>query len=134
MKLGLVSSEQFNIYRNRFITIIRIAERTYHQHLFSSFKNNTKKLWQAVNKLTKKLTIKTGKTTIVKDNRIVSNPEMIANKFNQYLTNVATELEAKLTTSHTDPMSYLTENYVNSMQNPNVSLSNILQVLRTLKR
>ena len=133
MKLGLISSEQFNLFRNRFITIIRIAKRRYYQHLFSSFKNNTKKLWQAVNKLTKNSTIKVGKTTIVKDNRILSNPDLIANEFNQYFSSIATELEAKLPPSPTDPMSYLTENHVNPMQNPNVSLSNILHVLRSLK-
>ena len=53
-KLGLVQVEEYKNYKNRINNLLKLAKKRYYIHLFTSFKTNTKKLWQAVNRLTGK--------------------------------------------------------------------------------
>ena len=133
MKLGLITPETFRLYRNNFNNIIRFAKQNYYKNLFSSFRYNTKKLWQAVNKLTKKSVCRTNKITIVNNNKIITDPKIVANEFNNFFTNIASELDSKLPTSEIDPMTYLTGYFENPMPNPTTSLSDIIKVIKSLK-
>ena len=132
-KLGYVTIEQFNAYRNKFNTIIRRAKQLYYNNLFSSFKNNTKKLWQEVNKITKRANSRTTKTTIVNNSKIISDPKPVANEFNNYFTNIASSLNSKLPHSTDDPMQYLTKSHNSTMNNPRPLLVDILNIIKSLK-
>ena len=96
LKRGLITTEQYNTYRNRTTTLIRIIKRNYYLTLFNNFKNSTKKLWQNINNLTKGNTQTSDKINILHDNKLITEPAEVANVFNDFFVNIAKKLENEL--------------------------------------
>ena len=132
-KSGLITADQYNIYRNRTTSLIRITKRNYYLTLFNNFKNSTKKLWQNINNITKGGIQTSNSINILHDNKIVSDSADVANVFNDFFVNVAKKLESKLPTAIHNPLQYLTGNFVNSMNSPNVNFQDFFAVIKTLK-
>lgn len=133
MKLGMVTEHQYKTYRNCFNATIRSAKQLYYNRLFSSFRVNVKKMWQTVNKITKKASCKQNKITLVNDNEIVSDDKIVAEKFNKYFTNIAKKLESDLPKSSKDPMTYLSGRCDHDMPAPQTNLNDIFKIIKTLK-
>ena len=91
---------------------IKLAKNKYYSKYFKDHQENSKKQWQMINNLLNrgKKKNKTIKLTL-SDGSIVSTPKAVANTFNEYFCNIASELKAKITHSHHS-------NYKNSLGTP----------------
>ena len=132
-KLGLVDNLQYNSYRNRLNALIRLTKRNYYLATFSNFKNQTKKIWQTINSMTKTNIPKSKFNSIIHDNEILTDPKDISDAFNDFFVNVARNLDEKLPPPIHDPLSYLRGIFPNEMQAPVVTQQDFFKIIKELK-
>ena len=101
--------------------------------MFTSFKTNTKKLWQAVNKLTGKKGNSSKISNIIVNNENLTDPSKISEAFNNFFVNVAPELEKNLPPTEKNPLDYLSPRNPASMRVPHATLNDIISIIRSLK-
>ena len=81
------------------------AKKKYHEKFFDQHKDNSKKQWQMINSL---LNRKSSKSSTLKltgdDGSIISSPVAVAEKFNDYFSNIAPKIKAEISSRTTfDP-------------------------------
>ena len=82
--------------------------------LFSKFKNDTRKIWNAINKLRNNYKM-TDLNAIYYKNEILSEPHDIAAAFNEYFTDIASKLDDNLPPSEINPLNFLRGDFPHSM-------------------
>ena len=83
---------EFKDYRASLRKIIRKAKRDYYTHIFNKHKNDIKKTWSLINRNLKK---QSTHEFLIND-KIISDPIIIANKFNQYFAHIGSTLDDKI--------------------------------------
>ena len=117
---------------------VKLAKRRYYSAYFKKYSNDSRKQWQMVNNL---LNRKTKKKTSIKNlqykNENFTDPQEIANKFNEYFCNIAQELKDENVGLHGGRPPDLTISSVNRAQAAMISedctteeISNIIQSLK----
>ena len=103
-KKGLISMEEYKIYKNRLLNLIRKSKKNYYYKFFSTYKNNIKKTWEKINTLIgSKNKHKRNLSSMKVNNKLTNNENKIANAFNNYFTNIGPNLSKMLPSSATDP-------------------------------
>ena len=75
---------------------IKLAKSKYHKKYFEQYKDNSKKQWQMINSLLNRNQKKCGVSKLQDSTGTVTNtPQAIAEKFNEYFGNIATNLKAQ---------------------------------------
>ena len=98
----------FKRYRNTLNQLVRSAKAQYYKRKLQENKYDSRKVWEVLlTMIKKKKTREDLPSFFVVDGTNVDNPDVIANKFNKFLCNVAPTLEASIPQSSTDPLSYL---------------------------
>ena len=91
---------------------IKIAKGKYYKKYFEQYKDNSKKQWNMINSLLNRNTKKRGVSSLKDENgNIVNTPLAIAEKFNEYFSNIASNLKSKINSncSSTDFNKFLTD-------------------------
>lgn len=83
-RLGIVSHYLFKQYRHQLTQVIRYAKTNYHRQIFTESRNNTKKIWQAINELRGNFQNINNVKTLQYDNKVLSDPLDIAQTFSNY--------------------------------------------------
>ena len=97
-------------------------------------KNDSSNLWKVLNEVIGKTNNKSGISDIfVVNGKSLTNPHDISNAFCSYYTNVGHEYAAKIPTSKNSPMSYMKDNFVQSLFFEPVDEGEITKILRQLK-
>ena len=109
--------DKLNIFCSKHI---KIAKSKYYKTYFEKYKNNSLKQWQIINSLLNRK----NKTSCIdklidSDGKIVNTPLAMANNFNDYFSNIATNLKQKLNgdNRHTDDNSGYSDFLKNSVPN-----------------
>ena len=118
-----------------------LAKNKYHKKFFEQHKDNSKKQWQMINNL---LNRKRKKSETIKlkddDGNLINTPNLVADKFNNYFTNIAHNL--KMNTRNNDQPNQnnasdfhksMPEPVPNSMYIRPVDSSEIYEVIKNLK-
>ena len=102
--------DQYKFYRNRVVDLIRQSKSNYYVKFFNDNLKNSKKIWNGIHELTatKKRSDVT-KISLDIAGELTSNPKIIAESFNNYFSQIAEKLRAKLPPT---PKSY--RNYLNT--------------------
>ena len=80
-------------YRNKLNHILRIAKKHYFSDKFYNCKYNMKRTWAVVNEVLQKGTNKSSYPSSFKhNNSATSDPNVIANEFNNFFTNISPSL------------------------------------------
>ena len=77
--------EEFKMHRTNLRKSIRNAKRTYFERIFTQNKNDIKKNWKILNET---LSRNTKKQEFSINHELVSDPEVIANSFNEYFVSI----------------------------------------------
>ena len=134
-KQGLISIEEYKLYKNKLINLIRKSKKNYYYKFFSNYKNNIKKTWEKINLLLGTKNKHNDKLSSIKINKKLSNNHKeIANAFNEFFTNVGKNLNKTLPSASTDPLSYLQGDYANPMVVEPVTNLDVLSILKSLQR
>ena len=132
-KDGLTNEMQYKSYNNRVNALVRKTKRDYYRRIFSNYKNNTKKLWKTINHLTKPPSPKQTFSSIINDDKILTDASDISNAFNKFFTSIASKLESNLPAPHHDPIQYLQGDFPNDMPNPRITFNDICREIKSLK-
>ena len=94
--------------RNRIVQLCRVSKKTYFQNYFTNNASNIKNTWKGINQIinVNKKGNKSPSSLIV-NNKLISDPSEVANKFNEYFSTIAEKLQSKIYHTGTDFMKYL---------------------------
>jgi len=127
--------KDFIDYRNKFNSIKRIAKETHYKQLLYEHKNDIRKTWNVINKLTGRIKKKTSiAETFNIDGQLINNSQRISNGFCKYFTNVGQKLADKIPKSQKSSVEYMS-----STPNPNsmyfypTDQNEIDQIIKSMK-
>ena len=124
---------EYKQYKNKLNKILKESERMYNQDMFESYKGNMKQTWNVIkrilNKNKKSITI----NTIQHASKTVTDSAEIANVFNNFFTNVGTDLAKKIPFTNKLPSSFLKDKMYNSMVLEQVTPDELDKIIHGLK-
>ena len=98
---------------------IRLAKKKYYAKYFEQHKSNSKKQWSMINGLLNRNKKRIGVTKLQDaDGNITNTPQAIAEKFNDYFSNIASNLKSKINERSCPPTP---NNFENFLTGPAVS-------------
>ena len=106
------TNEIFKKYKFYNVTINKLkrkCKRDYYQNYFNKNATNSKKVWSGINTLLNRGRKKQG-TIFLEENRLISDPFKVANKFNDYYLNIADKLCEKIPPKNNKFQDYLKKN------------------------
>ncbi len=118
---------------------VDLAKSKYYKKYFDQHKENSKKQWQMINSLLNRTKSHKNSTIKLKDSdgNGVSSNSKVAEMFNEYFTNIATDLKSQISTRTTfDPggfKKYLTGRIDSSIYLTSVEESEIRDIISNLK-
>ena len=86
---------KYKRYKNKLTSILRQAEKDYFSRKILEAKDNIAKTWSILNRMTRKNNGKNVVNKIVTGNTVISDPAVIAGKFNEFFVNVGSDLVKK---------------------------------------
>ena len=90
-------SKKYKAYKNKLNNLIRIAKRNYYESQFVMARNNIKGTWKLINEvINNKNTKRVLPSQFKIDEKVVSDPKEIADKFCKYFTNIGISLANKI--------------------------------------
>ena len=105
-KNGIFTFDHYNYFKNNFTTPLRHARNNYFQRKFTECSNMTRDTWKTLKKLIQYKN--TSKDVILNQNGFtVSDPSAIAEVFNNYFSNVASNLDHNIPHSNISPLNFL---------------------------
>jgi len=115
-----VSSEKNNRkykkYKNMLTKLLAISKKSYYTNCLEQSKSDVKNTWKILNKILNKNSSKQNYPDSFKvDDKAISEPRQIANKFAQYFTNIGSNLSKKIQDTDINIESYLKGNFINSL-------------------
>ena len=117
-KADPAKEQRYKNYKNNLSRLIRVAKRLYYDKKFEENKTNTKQTWKYLNDIINKKKNKLNRinTFLSQDNREISDPLEIANRFCHFFSNISSNLAKKIpSTPSWSPESYLAnQNNLNS--------------------
>ena len=109
------NNNKFKYYRNKLNRVIKIAKRNHISNCIEQSKMDCKKTWKIINDLIKKNTCKQSlSSSFIQGDIEISNPNVIANKFASYFTNIGNNLSKAIPATNKNFKSYLDRNFVDS--------------------
>ena len=103
-KNGIVTFDHYNSFKSNFTTTLRHARNNYFQRKFTKCSNNSRDTWKTLNSL---IRYGCSKDVILNHNgSTVSDPSAIAKVFNNYISNVASNLDRNIPRSNMSPLNF----------------------------
>ena len=117
---------------------IKMAKSKYHEKYFEQYKDNSKKQWQLINSLLNRKNKKSGVSKLVDSSGEVTNtPLGIAEKFNKYFANIASNLKTQINSRTAVPSNefenFLTNPVTNSMYIKPVASGEVFNIIKNMK-
>ena len=106
-KHPITYGEKYRKLRNKVTNEIRKAKRIYFNNKFEQSAGNPKKTWSVINEALKRKNKNKICYEFLIDNNLISDSDIIVDKFNEYFSNIGTELANRLLLSHVDFRSFL---------------------------
>ena len=125
-------------FRNRVVNEIKNSKKSYFQNYFVENRSNMKLLWKGIRSVIK---MKSGESNSIpfltnKTGNKITDPNLIANNFNDYFINVANQITSKIPRNPNSPLRYLAaSNNSSFFISPTVpdEVSSIIQSLKKSK-
>ena len=123
------------MYKNRLTSVLRNAEKKYYSDKLKLVNGDLKKTWSILKQAMNKNHSNNVKCNTFKDNNVtIDDPNVITNKFNEFFTNVGPSLAKKIPNVHTDSLSFMNGNYVDSLYLNPVTEEEIFKLIKDEKR
>ena len=107
--------KQYKELRNNIVSIIRKSKSQYFKQFFTKNASNAKNTWDGIKSIINfNNSSKSELSSLMVDNKISTDPKIIANTFNKYFSTVADKLQDKIFHTSHDFKNYLTNGNNNS--------------------
>ena len=120
-------------YRNKLNQLLRSAERKHYHDLLNEHKSNIRKSWQIIKSIINKRKYTPISNKFKDNDKVISDGNIIANKFNNFFINVGKTLAKTIPGSNKMPLDYITDNNVNKFYFIPVTDSEVSNILGTIK-
>ena len=124
----------FKTYRNIYSKLIRTSKKLYYEKALTKYQSNIKKTWQILRKAINKSSNKDCSIqNIILDGNCISDPALMAEKFNVFFANIANNIVSSINPSNTipDPNPNVCENLFSLSDSP-VTASEIVECAKML--
>ena len=102
--------QKYKKHRNLATESIKIAKREFYQAKFETTSSDPNKKWEFVNTVLNRKNCQDDAPNCLKiDDQKITEKNEIAEKFNEFFTNVGSNLAAQLPVSNIDPLNYISE-------------------------
>ena len=108
---------EYKIYRNKLNAILRISEKMYYNDCLNNVKGNMKETWKILKTVLNKHK-SCGKlpcSEFKHENKVITDPTDIANKFNEYFTNIGPNLAKGIPVVDKSIQDFMSGNHIGSM-------------------
>ena len=125
--------KNYKTYKNNLNRLMRIAEREHFNKILNDNRTNLKKSWKIIKEVVNR---SNNKTTTYKFNigrKLISDPNVIANSFNNFFSNIGKNLALKIPMSHNDPLKYMQNSNKNSIFINNAECEEVINIIKLLK-
>ena len=127
------SEQKYKAYRNKLNHLLKIAKKQYYSCKLESAKANIKATWKTLKDLLNKSKPQLNYPhSFLHNNVNITNPESIANAFNDYFVNVGINLASKIPCTNTKFTQFLKGSYTNSFVFYPTNNYKILSILRNI--
>jgi hypothetical protein len=128
------NKQNFKTYRNMYNTVLRACKRAFFEEQLLKNQSNMKKTWELINLATKKSKKNRDEIHCINsDGRTLTDPALIADKFNTFFINIASEIEKTIPPADQPLQQPLSEPHAFlNMSNPIIS-QDIIDVIKQLK-
>ena len=97
---NIANETSYKNFKNKLNHSLRIAKKSYYEKKLNEVKSNTRATWRLLNEILNKKKSKTKASSIFKvDNREISDPLQIVNRFCEYFSNIGPTLAKGISTS-----------------------------------
>ena len=126
-------TREYKRYKSCLNRLMRNAERNHYKDILDKNRNNTKKLWGILKDIINKKKSTTRPKQFVIGDEVVTNKNIIADKFNDYFTNVGSNLAEKIPSVNIDPITYIRGSFPSSLFLQDVERFEVERIIRALK-
>ena len=129
------NSTKYSQYRNAYNILKRKAKSTFYNELFIKYRHDIRKTWGVINSLIGKTNDKSSISETFKiNNAPINDPELIANEFYKFFTNIGKKYANDIPTSQ-----FSFDHYMGNKSNLNMFLSptdpyEVAKLIDSLKR
>ena len=102
-------------YKNKLVSIIRLAEKQYYVSKLMEVKDNISKTWKIMNQMCGRNSTHKRINEIVVNDVTIDDPLQMANTFNKYFVNVGPSLANNIPMVNKQPSNFLHGNFTSSM-------------------
>ena len=127
------NKKQYRIYRNRLTNLLRVAEKDYYCVLLTKHKSDLKKSCNIIKQIINKKGRKKCSTKFYDGEETVTDQNIIANKFDNFFTNIGPTLAKLIPQSNHCPKSYLNNRIDESIYLNPVTEHETSKVIENLK-
>ena len=120
-------------YRNKLNQLLRSSERKHYHDLLNEYKSNIKKCWQVIKSIMNKRKYTPISNKFKDNDKIISDGNIIANKFNNFFINVGKTLTKTIPRSNKIPLDYITNGNINKFYFSPVTENEVRNILGMIK-
>jgi hypothetical protein len=103
---GIVPFLEYNRFKNKFTSLLRISKRRYYVRLFDQCKSNMKDTWKNIKSILSKS--RSNEIQKIEHNDMsINDPSIIASVFNSHFSTVGKKLQEGIPTVDVSPISYM---------------------------
>ena len=132
-KMGFISRDANNLFRNKTNSIISKAKSKYYLNLFNKCKTDMKKSWGIVNNLMGKNKTSNSIKEMIFDDELCTDISTITEKLNNFFSTIADKLDDSLPTSNVLPTDFLNRRCTDSFRLFPVTSEECFEITRRLK-
>ena len=105
----------YRTYRNLIVSLIRRSKKNHYAHYFDIHSKNTRKVWSGVRNLISTQANSECSISITNGDSVTSDPNTVANDFNNFFTTIADSIRDKMPPSFNHFSSFLKNPNLNSL-------------------
>jgi len=124
----------YSKFKGQLRSVLRRAERSHYDDLFSRHKTNLRKSWNIIKDVINKKQHNNDKHyTLQLDGHETSDPFLVSESFNKYFVNVGPSLAETIPLSDTDPTSFIQHSNLSTMFAKPTNETEVRNIIRELK-
>jgi hypothetical protein len=132
-KPTLYNETRYKKHKNKLCHLIKMTERLYYQDVLNENKQNLKYSWKILKQIIGTKSCTGISKEFMVDGVTTSQKELIANKFNEFFTNIGCNLADQIPSVAVKPTQYLKGNYVTFLFIAPVTVNELELVIRNLR-
>ena len=125
---------KFKYYRNKINHLLKLSKKSYYNNYFLKNVNDTKQIWRGIKEIVHFKPKFSGKNLKITENNIdITDPNLVADAFNKYFTNIGQDLATEIPNVYKSPMDYMKSPLSNSFWIEPVTCNEIENEISHLK-